>query len=66
MGPKPIRRNEKVDKRSVPKRHGQQHAARAMDILRLAFALQLGATGLLSFDENQRRVEPAEGRAGGP
>ena len=34
-----------------------------MDLLRLAFALRPGATGLLSFDENQLRVAPTEGRA---
>ena len=38
-----------------------RHGARAMDILHLAFALQLGATELLSFDENQRSTALAEG-----
>ena len=46
--------------------HTPRHGARAMDILHLAFALQLGATELLSFDENQRRVAQAEGLAVGP
>ena len=41
--------------------HTPRHGARAMDILHLAFALQLGATELLSFDENQRGVALAEG-----
>jgi predicted nucleic acid-binding protein len=46
--------------------HTPRHGARAMDILHLAFALQLGATELLSFDENQRRVAQAEGLATSP
>ena len=46
--------------------HTPRHGARAMDILHLAFALQLGATELLSFDENQRRVALAEGLALAP
>jgi hypothetical protein len=37
-----------------------------MDILHLAFALQLGATELLSFDGNQRSVAQAEGLAVSP
>jgi len=41
--------------------HTPRHGARSMDILHLAFALQLGATELLSFDENQRRTAEAEG-----
>ena len=41
--------------------HTPRHGARAMDILHLAYALQLGATELLSLDENQRRVALAEG-----
>lgn len=45
--------------------HTPRHGARAMDILHLAFALQLGATELLSFDENQRGVALAEGLAVG-
>lgn len=40
--------------------HTPRHGARAMDILHLASALQLGATELLSFDENQRSVAQAE------
>ena len=43
--------------------HTPRHGARAMDILHLAFALQLGATELLSFDENQRGVALVEGLA---
>ena len=38
-----------------------RHGARAMDILHLASALQLGATELLSSDENQRSVAQIEG-----
>lgn len=41
--------------------HTPRHGARAMDILHLAFALQIGATELLSFDENQRGVAQTEG-----
>ena len=41
--------------------HTPRHGARAMDILHLAYALQLGATELLSFDANQRGVALAEG-----
>lgn len=41
--------------------HTPRHGARALDLLHLAFALQLGATHLLSFDENQRSVALAEG-----
>jgi predicted nucleic acid-binding protein len=37
-----------------------------MDILHLAFALRLGATELLSFDENQRSTALAEGLAVSP
>jgi len=43
--------------------HTPRHGARAMDILHLAYALQLGATELLSLDENQRGVALAEGLA---
>lgn len=46
--------------------HTPRHGARAMDILHLAFALQIGATELLSFDENQRGVAHAEGLAVAP
>ena len=46
--------------------HTPRHGARAMNILHLAFALQFGATELLSFDENQRRVAPAEGLGDSP
>ena len=46
--------------------HTPRHGARAMDILHLAYALQLGATELLSFDENQRSVAQAEGLAVSP
>ena len=46
--------------------HTPRHGARAMDILHLAFALQLGATELLSFDDNQRRLAQAEGLAASP
>ena len=46
--------------------HTPRHGARAMDILHLAFALQLGATELLSFDENQRRVAQAEALVASP
>jgi predicted nucleic acid-binding protein len=46
--------------------HTPRHGARAMDILHLAFALQLGATELLSFDENQRGVAQAEGLVASP
>lgn len=45
--------------------HTPRHGARAMDIVHLAFALQLAATELLSFDANQRRVAEAEGLAVG-
>ncbi len=41
--------------------HTPRHGARAMDILHLAFALQLGANELLSLDGNQRSVAEAEG-----
>ncbi|MEO6786615.1 MAG: hypothetical protein ABI318_10820, partial [Chthoniobacteraceae bacterium] len=41
--------------------HTPRHGARAMDLLHLAFALELGATELLSFDGNQRSVALAEG-----
>jgi predicted nucleic acid-binding protein len=41
--------------------HTPRHGARAMDIMHVAFALQLGATELLSFDANQRLVAQAEG-----
>lgn len=41
--------------------HTPRHGARAMDVLHVAFALQLGAIELLSFDENQRNVARAEG-----
>lgn len=41
--------------------HTPRHGARAMDLLHLAFALELGATELLSFDGNQRNVALAEG-----
>ena len=37
-----------------------RHGVRAMDILHLAFAIQMGATELMSFDENQRQVALAE------
>ena len=43
--------------------HTPRHGVRAMDILHLAFALQMGATELMSFDENQRQVALAEGMA---
>ena len=46
--------------------HTPRHGARAMDLLHLAFALQLGASELLSFDENRRGVAQAEGLAVGP
>jgi len=40
-----------------------RHGVRAMDILHLAFAIQMGATELMSFDENQRQGGPG-GRLG--
>jgi len=43
-----------------------RHGVRAMDILHLAFAIQMGATELMSFDENQRQVALAEGLAIAP
>jgi predicted nucleic acid-binding protein len=43
--------------------HTPRHGVRAMDILHLAFALQIGATELMTFDENQRQVALAEGLA---
>jgi predicted nucleic acid-binding protein len=43
--------------------HTPRHGARAMDSLHLAFALQMGATELMSFDENQRHMGQAEGLA---
>ena len=46
--------------------HTPRYGARAMDILHLAFALRLGVTELLTFDENQRQVSLAEGLAVGP
>jgi predicted nucleic acid-binding protein len=46
--------------------HTPRLGARAMDILHLAFALRLGATELLSFDENQRSTALAEGLAVSP
>jgi len=41
--------------------HTPRHGVRAMDILHLAFALQIGAKELMSFDESQRQVALAEG-----
>ena len=46
--------------------HTPRHGARAMDILHLAYALELGATELLSFDGNQRSVAQAEGLTATP
>jgi predicted nucleic acid-binding protein len=46
--------------------HPPRYGARAMDILHLAFALRLGVTELLTFDESQRQVALAEGLAVGP
>lgn len=43
-----------------------RYGVRAMDLLHLAFALQLGAREFLTFDENQRRVALAEGLPVGP
>ena len=43
-----------------------RHGVRAMDILHLAFAIQMGATEQMSFDENQRQVALAEGLAIAP
>ena len=43
-----------------------RHGVRAMHILHLAFAIQMGATELMSFDENQRQVALAEGLAIAP
>ena len=43
-----------------------RHGVRAMDILHLAIAIQMGATEQMSFDENQRQVALAEGLAIAP
>lgn len=46
--------------------HTPRHGARAMNILHVAFALRLGATELLTFDEDQRSAARAEGLAVSP
>lgn len=43
--------------------HTETGGHRAMDILHVAAALELGATGFLTFDRNQRRLAEAEGLA---
>ena len=53
-----VNRAERIAQDRTPR-----HGVRAMDILHLAFALQMGATELMSFDENQRQVALAEGMA---
>jgi hypothetical protein len=51
-----LRRAERLAMDQTPR-----YGARAMDTLYLAFALELNATELLRFDENQRRIAQAEG-----
>ena len=43
--------------------HTPRHGARALDILHIATARQLGATEFLTFDINQRRLAEVEGFA---
>ena len=43
--------------------HTPRHGARALDILHIATARQLGANEFLTFDTNQRRIAEAEGLA---
>jgi predicted nucleic acid-binding protein len=46
--------------------HTLRHGARSMDILHIASALRLGASELLTFDENQCSVARAEGMSVSP
>jgi predicted nucleic acid-binding protein len=46
--------------------HTSRIGARAMDILHVAVALQLGVDEMLSFDANQRRMAVAEGSVVAP
>lgn len=45
----------------LSERHTETHGHRAMDILHVATALELGATHFLTFDTNQKNLAEAEG-----